>query len=78
MLHNRMNFIKLHYANTDEWLINIEHINCVREMKNQPDGRDNGTWVYLVADNTPLKVTETMEQIKELMMKSYEECFTSE
>ena len=78
MLQDKLNFIALHYANTDEWLVNIEHINCVREMKNQPDERDNGVWVYLIADNTPIKISETLDEVKELMSESIKRCYLSE
>lgn len=63
-------FIKLHYTTKEDWLVCVEHINAIRCNHDKEDPNDNGVWVYLISDNLPIKVNETMEEICSLIIES--------
>ena len=60
-------FILLHYTSKEDWWVCVENINAIRNNHDKEDDKDNGTWVYLTADNTPIKVMETPEEIFQII-----------
>ena len=60
-------FILLHYTTKEDWWVSVEHINAIRCNHDKEDSNDNGTWVYLTADNLPIKVTEKPEEIFQIL-----------
>ena len=60
-------FILLHYTTKEDWWVCVEHINTIRNNHDKEDSNDNGTWVYMTADNIPIKVMETPEEIFQII-----------
>ena len=60
-------FILLHYTTKEDWWVSVDHISAINcnHDKEYPD--DNGVWVYLTGDNCPIKVTETPEEIFQII-----------
>lgn len=56
-------FINLHYTSKEDWWVCVENINAIRHNHDKEDPNDDGVWVYLVSDNLPIKVSESMEEI---------------
>lgn len=62
-------FICLHYTTKEDWLVCVENINAIRHNHDMEDENNNGVWVYLTADNLPVKVNETFAEIIDLLSK---------
>lgn len=60
-------FILLHYTTKEDWWVRVEDINVIRNNHDKENSNDNGTWVYLKADNIPIKVMETPEEIFQII-----------
>lgn len=60
-------FILLHYTTKEDWWVCLENINAIRCNHDKEDPNDNGVWVYLTADNLPIKVNETPEEIFQII-----------
>lgn len=60
-------FILLHYTTKEDWWVRAEDINVIRYNHDKENSNDNGTWVYLIADNIPIKVMETPEEIFQII-----------
>ena len=65
-----MLFIKLHYSTTEDWNVAVDKINAIRHNHDKPETSENGTWVYLTGDSTPIKVMETPEEIRALLAQA--------
>lgn len=58
-------FILLHYTSKEDWYVCVENISAIRRNHDKEDSDDNGVWIYLNGDPTPIKVTETLEEVLE-------------
>ena len=63
-------FILLHYTTTEDWWVCVEQINVIRYNHDKENSNENGTLVYLIADNIPIKVMETPEEIFQIIKSS--------
>ena len=57
----------LHYTNQEDWYVCVEHINAIRCNHDKGDSGDNGVWIYMVGDDQPIKVTETIGEVIKIL-----------
>ena len=56
-------FILLHNSTRGDWWVCVEHINALHVRHSEEKIKEHGTWVYMIADNTPIRVDETIDEI---------------
>lgn len=62
-------FVRLHHTSNEDWLVCVEHINAIRCNHDKANPEDNGVWIYLLGDTYPIKVTETINEVVDILSK---------